>query len=329
MKEGSVIFQRQALVLLGSAMLAAIFPCAPFTDVHAQARLSSPGSQAPSVLEIKTAACVLVLRPLTPTALRIRCAKPGSTESPSLILTAPVSKVPFDVQENATTIVLTTAKMSAIFDRHTETLQFASHAGKAFLSEIEGTRILNPTTVQGEPTFLAEQAFSSPPDEYLFGSGEFQDGYLNVRDLPRRLTQVNSQISIPFLLSSKGYGILWHNNGLTDLNPAGNHLLLARSGTGKETTIDVTTSQGTRKVTRREGEFVGDLDIPQNGRYAMMLDVGQKMAKRYHVEIDGKTAIDFANYWLPPTTSWFMNLSAGRHKVCVVGEDKSQSRILM
>jgi alpha-D-xyloside xylohydrolase len=33
-----------------------------------------------------------------------------------------------------------------------------------------------------------------------------QDGHLNLRGLPRRLTQVNTQISLPFLLSSKGYG---------------------------------------------------------------------------------------------------------------------------
>ena len=67
-----------------------------------------------------------------------------------------------------------------------------------------------------------EQDFISPPDEHLFGSGEFQDGYLDIRDLPRRLTQVNSQIAIPFLLSSKGYGILWHNYGLTHLYPRTN-----------------------------------------------------------------------------------------------------------
>ena len=73
---------------------------------------------------------------------------------------------------------------------------------------------------RGNRPLPRKQDFISPPGEHLFGSGEFQDGFLDIRDLPRRLTQVNSQIAIPFLLSSKGYGILWHNYGLTDLNPA-------------------------------------------------------------------------------------------------------------
>ncbi len=55
-----------------------------------------------------------------------------------------------------------------------------------------------------------------------------------------------------------------------------------------------------------------------------MLDVGQKMARRYHVEIDGKVVIDFANFWLPPTTSWFGDLSSGRHSIRVIGAQDDQ-----
>lgn len=73
------------------------------------------------------------------------------------------------------------------------------------------------SSVQNEPTYQVEQRFVSPKDEYIYGTGQFQDGYLNIRGLTRRLTQVNTQISIPFILSSKGYGLLWNNYGLTDL----------------------------------------------------------------------------------------------------------------
>ena len=144
------------------------------------------------------------------------------------------------------------------------------------MSEVAGTRRLDQGTIQGESTFAAEQAFVSPPGEHLFGTGEFQDGFLDVRDLPRRLTQVNSQIAIPFLLSSRGYGILWHNYGLTDLNPADERVLLTRTSTGSETTASVTTAEGARREIRREGEFAGSLEIPRDGRYAFMLDVGKR-----------------------------------------------------
>ena len=280
--------------------------------------------QTSSEVIIATSECLLSLRPLTASALRVRCAKPDDPEIASLILTEPTPVPPFKLVKRGRSLIVMTDKMQAIFDRDTGALQFTDRAGKPFLSEIAGTRRLDASTVQGEPAFVAQQAFASLPGEHLFGSGEFQDGYLDIRDLPRRLTQVNSQISIPFLLSSKGYGILWHNYGLTELNPASNHISLTRSGAGKQTTVEVTTSSGTRQVTRREEEFAGELTVPQSGRYALMLDVGQKMAKRYHVEIDGKTVIDFANYWLPPTTSWFTELSAGVHTIHVLGEESDQ-----
>ena len=79
----------------------------------------------------------------------------------------------------------------------------------------------------------ATLAFTSDKDECLFGLGQFQDGYSNVRGLSRRLTQVNTQISLPMLISSKGYGILWNNYGLTEFNPCSRSVrLVKRQGAG-------------------------------------------------------------------------------------------------
>jgi len=256
--------------------------------------------------------------------MRVRCTKETASESPSIVLLKQSSVPPFKVSEDAAGVVVATSKMQAVFDRRSGAVHFTDHAGNTFLSEIAGTRRLTQTTAQGEATFAVEEDFVSPPGEHLFGSGEFQDGFLDIRDLPRRLTQVNSQIAIPFLLSSKGYGILWHNYGLTDLNPADQRVVLTRSSTGKETAADVTTSEGTRREVRREGEFSGEMEVPRGGRYAFLLDVGQKMARRYHVEIDGKVVIDFSNFWLPPTTSWFGDLTAGHHTVHIVGQQDDQ-----
>ena len=86
--------------------------------------------------------------------------------------------------ERGTDLILMTDKMQAIFDRNTGALQFADREGKPFLSGIAGTRSLEPSTVQGSLTFIAEQAFASPAGEHLFGSGEFQDGYLDIGTFP-------------------------------------------------------------------------------------------------------------------------------------------------
>ncbi len=310
---------RQALSQSFPAATLAAMVLAFCIHSNAEGATGSIARQTSSGVEIKTDVCLLSLQPITDTAVRVRCTKGQETATARMILLPQTSVPAFKIRQNADSIVLATSKMKAVYDRRSGALNYTDSAGKTFLAEAPGTRRLEASTIQGEPTFATQQTFASPPGEHLFGSGEFQDGYLDIRDLPRRLTQVNTQIAIPFLLSSRGYGILWHNYGLTDLNPADERVDLVRANSGGETTAEVTTAEGTKREVRRESDFTGTLEVPRYGRYAFMLDVGQKMARRYHVEIDGKTVIDFANFWLPPTTSWFGELAAGRHSLRVTG----------
>lgn len=156
--------------------------------------------------------------------------------------------------------------------------------------------------------------FDSPKDESLFGLGQFQDGYSNVRGLSRRLTQVNTQISIPMLLSSKGYGILWNNYGLTDFNPCEKSVRLTkREGTGTQEIVNVTSTEGGKKEIRERHIFEATIDIPEAGDYTLLLDVGQKMARRHNLCINGEPVIEMQNLWLPPTASKIVHLEAGHH----------------
>src|ERR1017187_10830571 len=271
---------RMSLVLFSSVILAVGIALPAISQVSTQGGSSALIRQTASGVEIRTDACILTIRPMAESAMRVRCAKEAAVESPSIVLLQPASTPAFKVSLNAATVVLATSRMKAVFDRKNGALHFTDGSGHTFLSEIPSTRRLDQTAVQGEATFEAEQAFLSPPGEHLFGSGEFQDGFLDIRDLPRRLTQVNSQIAIPFLLSSKGYGILWHNYGLTNLNPADNSVKLTREASGNTTTAAVTTAEGARTVSRTAGVFRGDFETAAPGRYAMMLDVGQEMAQR-------------------------------------------------
>ena len=176
----------------------------------------------------------------------------------------------------------------------------------------------------GQPVFKATQhqfaggeatlAFDSPEDEFLFGLGQFQDGYSNVRGLSRRLTQVNTQISIPMLLSSKGYGLLWNNYGMTEFNPCGKSVRLEKAkGEGKKEEVDATSTTGNKKEVRERHIFEATLNIAETGNYALLLDVGQKMARRHNLCIDGVPVIEIQNVWLPPTASKIVYLDEGRH----------------
>jgi alpha-D-xyloside xylohydrolase len=162
----------------------------------------------------------------------------------------------------------------------------------------------------------ATLSFTSHPDEYLFGLGQFQDGYSNVRGLSRRLTQVNTQISLPMLLSSKGYGVLWNNYGLTEFNPSDQYVKLTKgNGEGVREEVNITSTEGGKREVREHNYFEATIDIVETGDYSLLLDVGQKMARRHHLEIDGKTVINMQNLWLPPTTSQIVHLEAGKHSL--------------
>ena len=167
--------------------------------------------------------------------------------------------------------------------------------------------------LEGEEATLT---FKSPKDEYLYGLGQFQDGYTNVRGLSRRLTQVNTQISLPMLLSSKGYGVLWNNYGMTEYNPSSQSVSLKKgNGEGVSEEVNVTSTEGGKKEVRQRNLFEAELKIAKEGDYALLLDVGQKMARRHDLEIDGKKVMDMQNLWLPPTSSTIVHLKAGSHKV--------------
>ena len=278
---------------------------------------------------IETDGGILRLIPQNERTIRVTFKKSETQLYPEeLIYSKQVTTPHYRVTEDDALIRMELEKIVAIFNREKGTLCFTDQHGTLLLREKAGGRIMRADTLDNLLVYKVTQRFHSPPDEYLFGTGQFQDGQLNIRGLSRRLTQVNSQIAIPFILSSKGYGLLWNNYGLTDLNPAEEVLPLQRNDEqGERITVDATGTSGNRKETRQMNRFSGTLTLPAAGSYALMLDVGQSMARKHHLVIDGDTLVNVNNIWLPPTTSLIAELSAGTHQVIVEGEAQDRPQL--
>lgn len=60
--------------------------------------------------------------------------------------------------------------------------------------------------------------FISNPREKLYGMGQYQQAFLDLKGADLELAQRNSQASVPFLLSSLGYGFLWNNPAVGRVN---------------------------------------------------------------------------------------------------------------
>jgi alpha-D-xyloside xylohydrolase len=55
------------------------------------------------------------------------------------------------------------------------------------------------------------QQFAAYPGERLYGLGQRTHGRLNLKGLALDLVQRNGEVSIPFVLSDRGYGLLWNS----------------------------------------------------------------------------------------------------------------------
>jgi len=84
-----------------------------------------------------------------------------------------------------------------------------------------GPRLFGPA---GSGYYRLEQRFRAYPGERLYGLGQHTHGLLDQKGAVVDLVQRNGEVTIPFLLSSRGYGLLWNN-------PAIGRVELAANGT--------------------------------------------------------------------------------------------------
>jgi len=263
---------------------------------------------------------ILSISPLADNAVRIKFYTSAEEDLKELIFVTKAATPAFQVADLPSKLEIKAPKIIVLLDKQTGKLSYADKTGKVFLSEKADSRKLTPGTIQGEPCVAVEQGFESPSDEFVFGLGQFQDGQYNLKNVARRLTQVNTQIAIPFIYSSKGYGLLWHQYGLTDFNPADNFIPLNKqeqSTTGNAQMAEVTTTSGTQKVSQNQSLYQGKFTAPEDGEYSIFLDLGD-MGNRHFVVIDGKPCMDQSNMWLPPTSGALVKLKAGEHQVQVL-----------
>lgn len=64
--------------------------------------------------------------------------------------------------------------------------------------------------------------FESDPNEKIFGMGQYQHDFLDLKNTVLELAQRNSQMSIPYYVSSLNYGFLWNNPGIGEVTFAKN-----------------------------------------------------------------------------------------------------------
>jgi alpha-D-xyloside xylohydrolase len=136
--------------------------------------------------------------------------------------------VPWDVQSDSKTISVITAKLKVAINRQDGILNYFDAAGKPLLAE--GPKKMSAATVNGEDTFHSLDVFKVyGSDEAFYGLGQHQAGVFNMRGESVDLSQENTDIAIPFFVSTKGYGIYWNNTSSSRFNNRFIHYLYLTS----------------------------------------------------------------------------------------------------
>ena len=134
----------------------------------------------------------------------------------------PPRRPKWSLKTTSTEALLSTEKLIVAVNLADGRVRFSDPSGHLILEEAAGAHTVEPATVQAEATHHVQQRWRADAGESLYGLGQRQEGKLDIKGYDLDLWQRNTVVEIPFLVSSKGYGILWDNTSFTkfgDIRP--------------------------------------------------------------------------------------------------------------
>ncbi len=161
----------------------------------------------------------------SPQTIRVLYGTTGPMPGPSLAVNETRPVTPFTLNETAADLTVTTTKLQAHVDKTTGQVTFLDSTGATLLAEpTTNARSLRPGLAGGQSTLVASQTFATQSNEQFYGLGQHQTGSMTYNGQRTTLQQANpGESSVPMLVSSGGYGVLWDNPSSTtiDLTHAG------------------------------------------------------------------------------------------------------------
>ena len=130
-------------------------------------------------------------------------------DNQSLVVLPQNAEVAFTVLEHEGILSVETASVCADVSLLTGEVLFKDPDGRIILQEqIGGGKYFEPIEVDGTSGYSFRQVFESPEDEAFYGLGQHQADEFNYKGKNEELFQYNTKVSVPFIVSNKGYGVL-------------------------------------------------------------------------------------------------------------------------
>jgi alpha-D-xyloside xylohydrolase len=168
----------------------------------------------------------LEIRPWGKNSLRVRATQRSHFDDPDYGALMECEETSAEIVVDGESGKITNGKITCEM-LPTGKLKFFNDKGELLLEEYDRNRFreniegefnsaleINPRMycpVGGTSNFRITVRFEAQNDEKIFGMGQYQQPFLDLKGCVLELAQRNSQASVPFYISSKNYGFLWNN----------------------------------------------------------------------------------------------------------------------
>ena len=151
----------------------------------------------------------LRLQVFSPEIIRVSAVPKGESfpDRGSLVVVSKEEKTDFKVSsQDDGGVTISTSAISAVVSPEGK-LSFLDKDGNVLAGE--GRMSFDPLEVEGKRAYSVLTRFSSTPDESFYGLGQHQAGEFDHKGKSEELYQYNTKVSVPFVVSTKGYGVLF------------------------------------------------------------------------------------------------------------------------
>ncbi len=213
-------------------------------------------------------------------------------EKQSLIIVKQTQAPKFTVTDGDE-VCVKAARVEARVDKNTGGVTFYDGNGKLLLKEAKNGKTFKPFRVpdreigvdmakvpEAQRNGLSWRLLFDSKKEAIYGLGQHQSEELNMKGLNEDLFQYNTKVSVPFILSSKNYGLLWDSYSYCRWGNPEEYVQLGKAfkiydKRGREGHLTGTyTDKNGKQIVRDEDSIYYEFDCPATSQLANQTEHG-------------------------------------------------------
>ena len=161
-----------------------------------------------NTVKVNTEAGTVRLQVITPQIVRVSVSPDGKfRDRQSLMVLPQEGCTDYTLTRGEEETTLETGALKVVVRKADGTVHFYKADGSPLA--LDGRAAFQPIEADGKKAWSTTVSYASTDDEAFYGLGQHQAGEFNHKGLREELYQYNTKISVPVVVSNKGYGLLF------------------------------------------------------------------------------------------------------------------------